>query len=595
MGCRTVIASSAAGGNQRRVEEYALPNVDGKPDAKGGGMLVRCGICGSIVQRTTRPPRPEWLQCVLYNVFLFAFQSLAHRHPPHVRSCDGRVAKPRAGVSPAAWRRHCPLSAAAHALTGRAAPCRLHRKEEFFIDKLIEDTFIINTFDGNHNRFRDIRRMSDIWEWQDKARRALARRIRRPMRPPAPAHSPPPSPPAPPHSTYLRGRPRCSDLSAYSNAPSAVTRSPQVLVAGIFTNADYGESWPDSSGMFGLGSDTSDNYHSHLLDASDTVPATPFSTADSVDFANSIYFGAGIRWHQVRAAPTGEKRCFHGHECYGDAYGTDDATNGASKQEYGHNGPHFVWWNQSDLGADSAGNLATSPLTRVHYSASGFPAFFIPFYSSQYLPHERGTFEQVTDFRLHRATPTNYVHPTYYCARASPNGLDLEQQCNPDPLRNDFLARRTMSEMLYGMQRDHWIDAQTRLIVITVPLRNNNVGIRFTVHFNFEIKASGSVIPSYRMETVIDNPSVVKRQLDYLYVSVAMCMFFALFEVRPAAHTFHAHPPSAAHSRRTPSIHAALSRPAMCMLTLGLRQDPGTHALAPGHKDRTQHRGEEQH
>ena len=89
-----------------------------------------------------------WLQTSLYVVFLLAFQSLTGtmRHP-----------------------------------------------EEFYLDRHISNTFIDNTFDGNHNRLKDIRRISDIWEW-------------------------------------------CNT----------------VLVPGLFSNADSGENWPDGEGSFHL-------------------------------------------------------------------------------------------------------------------------------------------------------------------------------------------------------------------------------------------------------------------------------------------------------------------------------------------------------
>ena len=89
-----------------------------------------------------------WLQAIFYIVFLLAFQSLTGtmRHP-----------------------------------------------EEFYLDRHITNTFIDNTFDGNHNRLKDIRRVSDIWEW-------------------------------------------CNT----------------VLVPGLFSNADVGENWPDGEGSFHL-------------------------------------------------------------------------------------------------------------------------------------------------------------------------------------------------------------------------------------------------------------------------------------------------------------------------------------------------------
>lgn len=41
----------------------------------------------------------------------------------------------------------------------------LRLKEEFFLDKMIVDTFIENHFDSNHNSWESIRRIPDLWEW----------------------------------------------------------------------------------------------------------------------------------------------------------------------------------------------------------------------------------------------------------------------------------------------------------------------------------------------------------------------------------------------------------------------------------------------
>ena len=62
-----------------------------------------------------------WLQTLQYIIFLFAFQSL----------------------------------------TGT-----IRKSEEFYFDKYLTDTFIGNTFDADHNRFLDTRRVADIWEWK---------------------------------------------------------------------------------------------------------------------------------------------------------------------------------------------------------------------------------------------------------------------------------------------------------------------------------------------------------------------------------------------------------------------------------------------
>ena len=137
-----------------------------------------------------------WLQTTLYIVFLLAFQSLTGtmRHP-----------------------------------------------EEFYLDRHISHTFIDNTFDGNHNRLKDIRRISDIWEW-------------------------------------------CNT----------------VLVPGLFSNADVGESWPDGEGSF------------HL------EGATPLSATDYVKIMNNFDWTQGLMFKQVRAKEEDGRNCYGNLKCFED-------------------------------------------------------------------------------------------------------------------------------------------------------------------------------------------------------------------------------------------------------------------------------------
>ena len=103
----------------------------------------------------------------------------------------------------------------------------LRKSEEFYLDKYITDTFIDNTFDVNHNKLSDIRRVADIWEWSNT-----------------------------------------------------------VLLAGLFSNADAGEWWPDGDGSFHLDG------------------ATPLSTAEVVDHMNQFDFTQGVVFKQVVASPS---------------------------------------------------------------------------------------------------------------------------------------------------------------------------------------------------------------------------------------------------------------------------------------------------
>ena len=101
----------------------------------------RCGPLGRCVGTILEVLDSTALQTIQYLVFLFAFQSLTQ------------------SFRPPAMERH------------------------FF--KFISDTFIVNTFDSNHNQFDDIRRVSDIYEWINTAHATSNDAHAYPIKPPA--------------------------------------------------------------------------------------------------------------------------------------------------------------------------------------------------------------------------------------------------------------------------------------------------------------------------------------------------------------------------------------------------------------------------
>lgn len=345
-----------------------------------------------------------WLQTLQYIVFLIAFQSLT-----------GTIRKP----------------------------------DEFYFDKYLTDTFISSPFDADHNRFGDVRRIADIWEWQRT-----------------------------------------------------------VLTPGLFSNAPEGEAMPDGDGIFS------------------SANATPLSTAQLVELNNVVSFTQGIVFKQVRAEVSSGAHCYANHSCYDFGVGTGDT------QPYGY-GPSagaFTWWSSEDLGANPEGVSSASQLSYRSFSSGGYVALFLPFFSEVYLPEESGSHADVRDYRLTEATPTNGKAPTYYCARSSFNGHHIEQRCNPDPMRNDATVRSMMDEMLTLLKRGHWIDHRTRLFSITMQMRNNNAGVRFIVRYMFEITPMGAVLPSYDMETMIDDADNTEEMRMWMYISLGLTIWFALLE-----------------------------------------------------------------
>jgi hypothetical protein len=258
-----------------------------------------------------------------------------------------------------------------------------------------------------------------------------------------------------------------------------------VLVPGLFSNADRGEAWPDGEGLFSM------------------EGATPLSTSEVVDATNVVSFADGIVLKQVRAEPVVGKPCYAGHTCYSAAVATETATGDTAT--FGAGGARFKWWSAEELGANPLGVLSASPISQRTFPSGGYVALFKPFFSDELLPDQNGTHAEVTDYRESEATPQNSRRPTYYCARSSYNGDHVEQRCNADPDANEEVARRMFVEMLGTLKRGHWLDHQTRLLSVTMQMRNQNSGVRFIVRYMFEITQMGAVLPSYDMETLIDD------------------------------------------------------------------------------------------
>ena len=227
---------------------------------------------------------------------------------------------------------------------------------------------------------------------------------------------------------------------------------------------------------------------------------------------------------QSRAAAEASSTCYAGHECYGSGEGADAEGNGGSKETYGVGAMagQFKWWDAADLGANPTGTASASQLSYRTFSSGGFASMFMPFFSERLLPDEEGTYDQVHDHRLHEATPTNGKMPTYYCARATHNGHHIKQRCNTQPSANNAVARDLMTETLDAMKKGHWIDHRTRLISITMQMRNNNAGVRFVARYLFEITQMGAVLPSYDMETLVDEEQ--NTQSRKLWMMIALCL-----------------------------------------------------------------------
>ena len=346
-------------------------------------------------------------------------------------------------------------------ITFQSLTMTIRKPEEFYFDKYLSDTFINNPFDADHNRFGDIRRIADIWEWQKN-----------------------------------------------------------VLAPGLFGQSFQGEYWPDGDGMYGIDG------------------ATPMSVDDWVELTNVVSFAEGVVFKQSRAEaiPEGDRACFANHTCFGTGEGCDLNGNGGDTAPFGHGAcceDQFVWWSAEDLGAASTGVNSASPLSYRTFPSSGYVAAFMPFFSADLLPDQTATWqlrEAVADHRLNESTPSNGKPPNYFCARTTFNGHHMKQGCNADPAASSFVTRDLFDETVETLKRGHWIDHRTRLFSITMQMRNNHAGVRFVARYMFEITQMGAVLPSYDMETLIDDADNNASQGLWMMIAFALTMWFAMLE-----------------------------------------------------------------
>ena len=190
----------------------------------------------------------------------------------------------------------------------------------------------------------------------------------------------------------------------------------------------------------------------------------------------------------------------------------------------------FMYYDAEKLGANPGGQRSGSvDINFGSILAGGHPSYVIPFFSNELLPEERGDWTVVKDYRLYAANAS--ATPAYYCVRVSRNGAHIHQACDPNDSagRTTGVCTRLVREFWREMKAARYIDAQTRALTITLPLRNNNVGVRLRLAMVFQVTSSGAVLPSYDIESrkdVFDADALSRVQLTTL----CMCIYFILTE-----------------------------------------------------------------
>lgn len=239
--------------------------------------------------------------------------------------------------------------------------------------------------------------------------------------------------------------------------------------------------WPDGGGSF------------HLHGASHFNVAELVSRMDSFDWTEGIVF---------KQARVGAEECPSTDQlgtCYPELSSLHDV---GSTESFGRNWTHpssplwhpYEYFTASELGANPSGVTSASKPSLKTYSTGGFVAVIIPFFSETFLPSEQGSSSEVTDFRRYSVNTTNGRAAKYYCVRLSSNGRHIKQLCDPGAVgvgggeasSGDVptgtpmtgAVRTAVEEMWNDLKRGHWIDHRTRVVTLTLQLKNNHAGVR---------------------------------------------------------------------------------------------------------------------
>ena len=288
---------------------------------------------------------------------------------------------------------------------------------------------------------------------------------------------------------------------------------------------------------------------------------------------------------QVRVGPTNEgcrAKPLSG-SCY---LNTPDP--GSAPSPFGYNWtdpsapPHSPWryHTAEALGTNPDGIFSAFMPSLAPFEGGGFVASVVPFFSSVYLPEQKGASSEVLNFRKYRirgggayfadgcaASPTgaplseradavaieaatrgasdgpnvssSAFSPAvggFFCVRLTHNGEFIHQLCDPnapylDPHgRTTGVVRAAIEEWWNDLRRGHFIDVRTRLLTIVLPFRNSNEALRSRMSLMLETTAYGAVLPSYDIEARVDGEESYDNMAIYGNIAFGFCVFFMFLE-----------------------------------------------------------------
>ena len=372
----------------------------------------------------------------------------------------------------------------------------LRKKQEYFLDKALADTFIDNHFDPHLNSFKTMRRVADVWEWGNEV-----------LWP----------------GLLANNGPGCGvvGLAGTFQSASDETAPSDLGAAKGGCNDDV---WPDGDGHFGLRN------------------GTAWTVDEIARRMDSMDWTRGITIWQTRVQALPSSACSSGGTLSGVCLPEhDDAVAEVARTDFGFNWTHpssplahpFRWFSASDLGSNPEGQLSAHASSFRQLPAGGFSSFIVPFFSDVFLPEQRGGSDAVIDFRNSSVTRTNGRVPRHFCVRLSWNGVHMHQLCDPNDAngRTTGAVRAAVEEFWNDLKRAHFIDSMTRAMIVTISFSSNNVGVETRARFMVELLSTSSVLPSYDVQTRVSRPSQVDAAKTYSTLALVFCFYFIALEV----------------------------------------------------------------
>lgn len=241
--------------------------------------------------------------------------------------------------------------------------------------------------------------------------------------------------------------------------------------------------------------------------------------------------------------------------CYPN-FGLVEGVGTESQESYGFNRTHpdqplslpYKFLTSAEMGSDPSGQTSASIDSQYNVvPSSGFATIIIPFFSETFLEEENGHWSNVTDFRpaMYEVT-SGRAEPNFWCIRLSWDGENIKQLCDPNNAGNGTAGTADGPEhkgettgvvsaavltFWDDMKQAHWLDAQSRIVTLTLPLRNNHNGMRMRLSMVIQISANGGVLPSYDIDSRHDAAAVgMDVAMVLLWVTLVLVVYFLMIE-----------------------------------------------------------------